>query len=77
MKTDNKSVVKRKKGYRAQLKSDKQKPSVSDLTLNRVVEYYNSQLLFLNGVKTPTLSKDILAPTKRPLYTQTKYRKKL
>jgi hypothetical protein len=49
--------------------------SVNDLKLNKAVDYYNSQLLLLNNVVTPKFGSDILAPTKRAIYTVTKYRK--
>ena len=43
--------------------------------LNKAVDYYNSQLLHLNNVVAPKFGSDILAPTKRAIYTATKYRK--
>ena len=49
--------------------------SVNGLKFNKAVDYYNSQLLLLNNVVTPKFGSDILAPTKRAIYTATKYRK--
>jgi len=74
-KTKNRTVLKVKRGSGLTNTSTNRKQnniSVNDIKLNKAVEYYNSQLILLNGIVTPTLSKDILAPTKRAIYSRTK-----
>lgn len=67
-KTINRTVLKAKRGSGLTNTSTNKKQiniSVNDIKLSKAVEYYNSQLIQLNGIVTPTLYKDILAPTKR------------
>jgi len=74
-KTKNRTVLKAKRGSGLTNTSTNRKQnniSVNDIKLNKAVEYYNSQLILLNGIVTPTLSKVILVPTKRAIYSRTK-----
>jgi hypothetical protein len=57
-------------------KKRKVMPSLyEDENLSSVVEYFNNHLKFINNIKTPRFTTDIIAPHKKRTETRTKYRK--